>query len=95
ASAAPLSIWGDDEVVSAKVTYTEAETRSTKGAKAIALRIRVAAAQVCSGNDWVARAGNQYWRCQHAAIDRAVRDLGAPLVADALGREPAAAFARR
>jgi UrcA family protein len=63
------------------------------GAKALALRIRVAAAQVCGGEDPVVRLGDGFYRCQEASIGRAVATLDSPLLADALGRAPQS-FAR-
>jgi UrcA family protein len=88
AFAAPLAIWGDDEKVTAKVTYNDAELRSTEGAAKLAFRIRMAARQVCGGDNPVVMTGAHFLRCQHKAIDQAVASLNAPLVADALGRAP-------
>src|SRR5262249_53726879 len=83
-TAVAVAGFGDNEKVSAPVRYADAETRDLQGAKKVAFRIRIAAAKVCGGDDPVVRAGEQFQRCQHAAIDRAVRDLGSPMVADAL-----------
>jgi UrcA family protein len=86
AFAAPVSVWSDDEKVSAKVTYAGSELRSAKGASDLARRIRLAARQVCGGNNVLVATGRRFQTCQRDVIDRAVRSLDAPLVAEALGR---------
>jgi UrcA family protein len=88
ALAAPLAVSGDDEKVAVTVRYDDAELRSTDGAAKLAFRIRMAARQVCSGGSPLVAIGAHFQSCQHKAIDRAVATLGAPLVADALGRAP-------
>jgi UrcA family protein len=93
--AAPLTLWGDDEKVVATVAYQDAELHTSDGAAKVAGRIRVAARHVCGGNDPVVAASHRFARCQHTVIDQAIASLDAPLVADALGRAPAAALAHR
>jgi UrcA family protein len=73
------------------VRYTPAEAASPEGAQRIAFRIRVAADQACGGANVLVRVGGNFHRCRHEAIDRALRELGAPLVADAMGRDRALA----
>jgi UrcA family protein len=87
AFAAPVSVWSEDEQVYAKVTYADSELRSAKGAADVARRIRSAARRVCGGEDSVLLAmSRRFQTCQRDVIDRAVRRLDAPLVAEALGR---------
>ena len=52
----------------------------------MALRIRNAAAAVCDprGYPLAIRVSDGFIRCREATVDRAVRDLNAPMVADAL-----------
>jgi UrcA family protein len=54
----------------------------------MALRIRNAAASVCGAdlNPTAYRLSEGFIRCREAAVDRAVRDLQTPVVAEALGR---------
>ena len=95
AFAAPLFVRGDDEKVTAKVIYRDAELRTPAGAAQVARRIRTAARQVCGGDNVMMVSSYLFMPCQHRAIDQAIATLGAPLVADALGRAPAARLADR
>lgn len=78
---------GEANVVTVK--YDVADLHTTEGAKRIAMRVQSAASEVCGG-------GESFWRpshdnvlrCRENTIARAIRDLGSPLVADALGRSP-------
>jgi UrcA family protein len=93
AFSAPLSVWGDDERITAKVSYDTADLRSADGAARIAFRIRIAARQVCGGGNPLVASGARFQHCQHQSIDQALATLNAPLVADALGRTPATTLA--
>lgn len=86
ASAAPISVSGDDEKVSVKVTYTDSDLQNPRGAEALAFRIRLAASEVCGGGNIVVRSGAHFPICRSAAIDRALGVLNAPMVTAALGR---------
>ena len=91
AHAAGFDAYSPDERVAVQVKATDAELHSAAGAKTLALRIRVAADDVCGANvDPIVRTGDQFMRCREAAIDGAIRNLDSPLVADALGRAPRA-----
>jgi UrcA family protein len=74
-------------VVIVKTSDTDLHTAA--GAKTLALRIRNAAAEACGRDVPIAvRFSDGFIRCREATIDRAIKDLNAPLVADALGRSP-------
>jgi UrcA family protein len=77
---------GDEERNVVRLKYAEADLQTVQGAKALALRLRIAAADVCGGESPLVRTGGQFARCREAAIDRAIAALDAPLLADALGR---------
>jgi UrcA family protein len=83
---------GDDQRNTIKLKYAEADLQTVRGAKALALRLRVAAADVCGGENPLVRTGGQFARCREATIDRAIAPLNAPLLADALGRRNASKF---
>jgi UrcA family protein len=86
AAARPLDVWVDNQDARQTVAYTDAERRSERGARAIALRIRVAADRACGGEDPVMRTGDGFQACKKAAIDRALEELDAPLVTQAMAR---------
>ena len=89
ARASDLAVSGQNEGV-IKLHYAEADLHSVQGAKAMARRIREAADEACSAvAPFAANAGVES-DCRAAAIDRAVKDLNAPMVADALGRTSSA-----
>lgn len=88
AFAGGLDVYGGAERFTAKVKVTDSDLHTLAGAKALALRLRVASAEVCGGDDPVIRASSGFTRCQEASIDRAVAMLNSPLLADALGRSP-------
>jgi UrcA family protein len=90
ASAAP----DPTKVATGKLHYVEADLRTRAGAKAFAGRLRVAAAHVCGDDDIVLKTGFRFYRCQERVLDDALARLDAPLVAEALGRNPSA-LARR
>jgi len=92
ANAAGISFHGPTEWNTITVHYVVADVHTVQGARSLAFGIRVAAREVCGGNDPIVRLGGDFDECVSAAIDRAVRDLDAPLLADALGR-PARALA--
>jgi UrcA family protein len=77
---------GDEQRSVIKLKYAEADLQTAMGAKALAFRLRIAAADVCGGELPLVRTGDQFARCREAAIDRAITTLNAPLLADALGR---------
>jgi|SRR5579872_3175218 len=84
ASAAGLAVFGDGERNVVTVKYTETDLHTVRGAKALAVRVRVAAEDVCGASDPVVRQGDQFYACREAAIDRAMAQVSAPLVAEAL-----------
>jgi UrcA family protein len=72
------------------VKASDTDLHTPMGAKALALRIRNAAAQACGRDDFpiAVRFSDGFIHCREAAIDRAIQDVGSPLLADALGRPP-------
>jgi UrcA family protein len=78
------------EPASVVVRTDDVNLHTSSGARLMALRIRNAAAVACGGDvEPVAlRVSDGFIRCREAAVDRAVRDLNAPMLADALGRSP-------
>jgi UrcA family protein len=78
------------EPASVVVRTDDVDLHTVAGARLMALRIRNAAAAVCGGQiEPVAlRFSDGFVRCREAAVDRAVRDLNAPMVAEAVGRAP-------
>ena len=86
---------GDEQRNVITLKYAEADLQTARGAKALALRLRVAAADVCGGELPLVRTGDQFARCREAAIDRAIAPLNAPLLAQALGRRISANMASR
>src|SRR5580658_2604547 len=85
-SAGTSVMTGGDQRSVIRLKYAQADLQTVRGAKALALRLRIAAADVCGGEFALVRTGNQFARCREAAIDRAITTLNAPLLADALGR---------
>ena len=85
ASSEPI---GKDDGVVVQLKITDADLHTPEGAKSLAWRIRVAATRLCGGEQAMIVAGEDRLQCREAAIDRAIRDLNSPLVADALGRAP-------
>jgi UrcA family protein len=71
-----------------KLQFTEADLNSVQGAKVLAGRIRLSADSVCRAEARLVpvRGPGELMECREWAIVRAVKDLNAPLVADALGR---------
>ena len=88
AAAWPVEVGGDNQDARETVAFTDAERHTERGARTIGLRIRVAADKVCGGDDPVMRTGDGFQTCKNAAIDRALKELDAPLVTQALGRRP-------
>jgi UrcA family protein len=68
------------------VRTDDVNLHTAAGARQMALRIRNAAAAVCDpqGYPLAIRVSDGFIRCREATVDRAVRDLNAPMVADAL-----------
>jgi len=89
ANAEGLPAQGQDQGAAIKLQYAQADLHSTQGAQALARRIRDAADQACSAEAPFADALVVESKCREATINRVIRDLNAPLVADALGRSPA------
>lgn len=80
-----LAAGADDQAQVVKYTYADLHT--AEGAKALALRIRIAAAKACGdGIDFFHPNSTGFVECREAAIDKALQGLDAPLVAQALGR---------
>ncbi len=97
-AAAPLTVTGYDEnseTLTRVVHLSDVELHTQAGAKVAAFRIEQAAADVCGRDDPLARQAIDYVSCRKDATDRALGDLGAPLVAVALGRPTDQAFAGR
>ncbi|MDB5483490.1 MAG: hypothetical protein JWO83_4543 [Caulobacteraceae bacterium] len=90
ANADSPAVASDEQRNVIKLKYVEADLQTLQGAKALALRLRVAAADVCGGELPLVRTGDQFVRCREAAIDRAIATLNAPLLAQALGRRNSA-----
>jgi UrcA family protein len=89
ASAASVYMYGESGRNAVTLKYADSDIRTVQGAKALALRVRVAAAQVCGGDELpIVRTGDQFTWCRDAAINRAIAGIDAPLLADALGRAP-------
>ena len=76
----------DDNVVTLRIT--DADLHTAHGAKELASRIRVAADRACSAERLAAAVEGVDRECREAAINRAIKDLNAPLLAAALGRSP-------
>jgi len=87
ASAAPFAA---SETASVVVRTDDVNLHTTAGARLMALRIRNAAAVACGGavEPVAIRVSDGFIRCREGAVDRAVRDLNAQMVADVLGRSP-------
>jgi UrcA family protein len=77
----------DGQQVVVVVKATDADLHTVLGAKALAQRIRNAAAEAC-GRDFpiAVRFSDGFIACREAAIDRTIKNLHAPLLAEALGR---------
>lgn len=85
-NAGSSTVANDEQRNVIRLKYAEADLQTIRGAKALALRLRIAAADVCGGESPLVRTGAQFMRCREATIDRAIAPLNAPLLADALGR---------
>jgi UrcA family protein len=83
-----LAVPGQNQGAAIKLRCVQADLHSSQGAKALARRIRAAAVQACSAEALFADALVVERECKEAAINRVIRELNAPLVADALGRSP-------
>jgi len=89
ANAASVYMYGESGRNMVTLKYTDSDIHTVSGAKALALRVRVAAARVCGGDDLpIVRTGDQFMWCRDAAINRAIASLDAPLLVEALGRSP-------
>lgn len=95
ALAMPLPASAADTTAAVTIRYSQDEIRTAEGAQALALRLRVAAVDVCGGQDVVQRSGSGFRRCVRATLDRSAMDLGSPMVARALSREPGLTTAAR
>jgi UrcA family protein len=78
------------EPASVVVRTDDVNLHTSTGARLMALRIRNAAAVACDRevSPVAIRVSDGFIRCREAAVTRAVRDLNAPMVADALDRSP-------
>ncbi len=78
------------EPASVTVRTDDVNLHTAAGARLMALRIRNAAAAVCDADGYplAIRLSDGFIHCREATVDRAVRDLNARMVADALGRSP-------
>ena len=96
AAADPPRPFGALSVETTTVRLSDVDLHTVKGAKTAALRIRNAAAFVCSGgNDIVYQIADDYMPCREHAIDRALANMQAPLVSAALGRQTPMGVAAR
>lgn len=95
AAAAPASVQVDNGQAAQAFHYTAADLRTVAGAKAIAVRLRWVASDLCAGHDPLAHVSDGVARCREATIDRALATMNAPLVAQALGRPAISALAQR
>jgi UrcA family protein len=86
ANAADVDPYGEGGLNLVTLKYAASDIHTAGGARSLALRVRVAAAKVCGGDDPTVRTSDQFPRCREAAIDRAIAGLNAPLLAAALGR---------
>jgi UrcA family protein len=86
ADAAGIDLQGQNEWNRITLKYVDADIHTPHGARSFALGIRVAAREVCGGDDPLVRLGGEFDGCVQAAIDRAIKDLDAPLLVSALGR---------
>ena len=88
--AASAAGFAASEPASVVVRTDDVNLHTTTGARLMALRIRNAAAVACGSeiSPVAIRFSDGFVRCREAAVDRAVRDLNAPMVADALGHSP-------
>jgi UrcA family protein len=87
ASAADLAANGENVGV-IKLHYAPADLQSLPGAKVMARRIREAADEACNAVALSAADPGVARDCREAAIDGAIKDLNAPLVAEALASAP-------
>ena len=94
AVAAPAAKWNQKAPATRILRYTEADLRTVAGARSLAFRIRQAATDVCGGENVLLRTGQAFYRCTNATIERAMADLDAPRVREAMGR-PTDEVARR
>ena len=91
-AAASLSLAGaacaQVEQTSVRVSYADLNLRSEPGARAMYGRIEDAAMHVCGQQPDIHQLTERelYQKCKSQAVDRAVRDLDAPLVTAAAGR---------
>jgi UrcA family protein len=88
--AASAAGFATSEPASVVVRTDDLNLHTPTGARLMALRIRNAASAACGGEIYpvAIRISDGFVRCREAAVDRAVRDLNAQMVADALGRSP-------
>jgi UrcA family protein len=75
-----------NEPASIIVRTDDVNLHTAAGARQMALRIHNAAAAVCDteGYPVAVRISDGFIRCREAAVEHAVRDLNAPMVANAL-----------
>ena len=86
ANAGGFAVQGQHSNNAIKLKYTEADLNTAQGAKALAGRIRLAADRACRAEAPSASDAGELMECRQRAIARAIKDLNAPLLADALGR---------
>ena len=79
-SAKPVST--DGITYSRTVRFSDLDVSTEAGAKALLSRIRRAANAVCSGDEWRAymNRGPSFRACVHQASNKAVSDVGSPMV---------------
>jgi UrcA family protein len=70
------------------VRITDRDLSSAAGARRLALRIKVAAIDVCGGDNAMVRASPAFHDCVRGAVARAEANLGAAPVTAALGPTP-------
>jgi UrcA family protein len=68
-----------------RIKVTAADLNTPDGVKRLALRLRVAAYEVCGGNTPHGREATDFDACRQSAIEHAVAGIDAPVLARALG----------
>lgn len=83
ANAGGVAAQNDNDGSVVKLRYSQADLGSAQGAKALAQRIREAADRACHADALFAADVGVESDCREAAVNRAIKDLHAPLLADA------------
>ncbi|MFL5294785.1 MAG: UrcA family protein [Phenylobacterium sp.] len=95
AVAGPPATRANDDQIVRTVSLADLNLHTEAGAKVAALRIRLAAAYVCGGDNALVRSGSKFNACRSKAMDRALAGVDAPMVLAALGRPTLTDLAQR